>query len=446
MVYLLEIFQLLVYTGFGLLTLQTYFHLFLTPNKSRISQILCWVPFILWQCIWNILSRYGIRTPFLTNSILSLMTITGAGLLGYQESFRKSFIFSVSYFFLMLASEEIVWYSLQALGLGPAGKSAWWPPVLARLINAGLILLLYTMLHAKQMASSDEKETRHLLLFSACNMCVVYAIVASCENPSNSIRQESAAFSILVLFLSTLYVYRISWKIWDNMELRRQNEMYGYQINVWKNHQRELETKSMETRRVRHDLKQKLIYLHELAVQHDTDTLCHVIEQELNEYEKNLKPAVYTGNSAIDAVLNDKYKHAESCQIPVSFQLDIPAGLPFNDCDLCVLLGNLLDNACEASAYMPQQQRFVKVWLLFRLGTLRIQITNSFDGFLERRRDGSFHSRKKQDPSQHGFGLQSVRQIVKRYQGDISISTQDLVFTVDILLYPQENIHSPETK
>lgn len=76
------------------------------------------------------------------------------------------------------------------------------------------------------------------------------------------------------------------------------------------------------------------------------------IKSYLTELEGDLKrvePAVKTGNSMADAILNSKISLAKAKGIAVRADAHIPVTLSISDLDLCVLLGNLFDNAIEAA-------------------------------------------------------------------------------------------------
>ncbi len=55
-----------------------------------------------------------------------------------------------------------------------------------------------------------------------------------------------------------------------------------------------------------------------------------------------------------DAILNSKISLAKAQEIPVRVDAHIPVKLSISDLDLCVILGNLFDNAIEANCSYPK--------------------------------------------------------------------------------------------
>ena len=107
--------------------------------------------------------------------------------------------------------------------------------------------------------------------------------------------------------------------------------------------------------------------------------------------------------------------------------------------DLCVILGNILENAFNASTPVPQNQRRITVAMICQEGTVCIEVKNTFKGELVP--DGkSFYSSKEK--GRHGIGLSSVRSMAEKYSGDVWLNTEPgengvNVFSIQVLLFSQ---------
>ena len=109
----------------------------------------------------------------------------------------------------------------------------------------------------------------------------------------------------------------------------------------------------------------------------------------------------------------------------------IPVKLKTSEIDLCCILGNLFDNAIEASAKLPQDQRLIRVYMDMKNTQLYISITNfTAEGKLHKE-GGLFRSTKGEG---HGFGLKRIDAIVARLDGYISRNSEEGAFTTEILL------------
>ena len=100
--------------------------------------------------------------------------------------------------------------------------------------------------------------------------------------------------------------------------------------------------------------------------------------------------------------------------------------------DIYALLGNILDNAMEASEKRKKdEERVVSISTISKEGFIRIHEENFFDGDLIY--ENNVRKTTKQNKLYHGFGVKSIKLIAEKYHGDVSISTKDGKFILDIL-------------
>lgn len=103
------------------------------------------------------------------------------------------------------------------------------------------------------------------------------------------------------------------------------------------------------------------------------------VKSYLAELEQDLarvEPTVKTGNAMADAILNSKISLAKAKGIPVRADAHIPVKLSISDLDLCVILGNLFDNAIEASQQLPEGERMIRIYMDMKGSQLYISFTN----------------------------------------------------------------------
>ena len=107
--------------------------------------------------------------------------------------------------------------------------------------------------------------------------------------------------------------------------------------------------------------------------------------------------------------------------------------LPFRSADISILLGNILDNAIEASMQIEEEKRYIKYFMKYEVNTLIITVINAFNGDIIRNRDGKIITNKG-DPWNHGIGLESVKKVADRYHGSVVIETKSENFKIKIIL------------
>lgn len=161
---------------------------------------------------------------------------------------------------------------------------------------------------------------------------------------------------------------------------------------------------------------------------------------ELIAYLKQLDESLYeidrivrTGNLMVDAVLNSKLSLMRERSIRTDVSAHVPSEMKVTDPELCVLLGNLLDNAIEACGNLSEEEdRFITIYMDTLQNRFYISVINSMDG--KARRHGSTFLSTKPCGELHGFGLQRVDRIVKKYDGFLDRQSEEGVFATEILL------------
>lgn len=176
-----------------------------------------------------------------------------------------------------------------------------------------------------------------------------------------------------------------------------------------------------QARQARHDQRHQYAVLQGLAAQGNTPGVAAYLK-ELAGALPGLDYKTYCQNPAVNAVVNHYAAQAETAGINVDVRLDVPERLGrVSDSDLCVMVGNLLENAVEACC-RPGQPGGGR-WIRARAGLhgqnshrFVLVVDNSFEGALQADgATGGYLSLKR--PGQKGIGLQSVRAVCEKYDG-----------------------------
>ena len=204
----------------------------------------------------------------------------------------------------------------------------------------------------------------------------------------------------------------------------------SYQQELIQTHYAEVENMYKQIRGWRHDYRNHIQTMKAYAANGDLDA----IRNYLNELETDLATVdtvIKTGNPMTDAILNSKISLAKSKGIPVVADAHIPVKLTLSEIDLCCIIGNLFDNAIEASLKLPESERLIRVYMDMKNTQLYISFTNLTAGKKMSKVNGRFFSSKGDG---HGFGLVRIDTIVERLDGYISRNSEDGAFTTEILL------------
>ena len=204
----------------------------------------------------------------------------------------------------------------------------------------------------------------------------------------------------------------------------------AYQRELIETHYREVENMYRQIRGWRHDYRNHIQMMKVLAANGDMDAL-KVYLDELDTDLNTVDTVVKTGNPMADAILNSKISLARSRNIPTQVDAHIPVKLKMSELDLCCIIGNLFDNAMEASMALPEEKRMIRVYMDMKGTQLYISFTN-FTAAKKLSKVGKGFKTSKGEG--HGFGLVRIDDIVSRYDGYLSRNSEDGAFTTEILI------------
>ena len=153
---------------------------------------------------------------------------------------------------------------------------------------------------------------------------------------------------------------------------------------------------------------------------------------EINDITCEKKELSSSGNINIDSILNYKLQEAQSKGILISLELKIPYKLNISSLDTVVILGNLLDNAIEAS-FKVKNDKKIDIKIKYKNSILFIYISNTFNSSIIY--EGEKIRTTKEDKGNHGIGLVNIENILKKYNGTMKIYHTENKFNVDILMY-----------
>ena len=203
-----------------------------------------------------------------------------------------------------------------------------------------------------------------------------------------------------------------------------------YQRELIETHYTEVENMYRQMRGWRHDYRSHIQVMKAHAAAGDLEAVQAYLDK-LDADLTALDPAVRTGNAMVDAILNSKISLARSREISVRADANIPVALRLSELDLCVIIGNLFDNAIEASMALPAPERLIRVYMEIKGAQLYISFTNLTAAGKRKKVSGRFATTKGEG---HGFGLVRIDNIVERLGGYITRSSEEGAFSAEILI------------
>ena len=245
---------------------------------------------------------------------------------------------------------------------------------------------------------------------------------------------------ILCLF-SMIYCIKLYQETLTLYEERNRSMVLEKQIVSMEEHARELDRVYAGIRSMKHDMKNQLAVLNGLIHRKDNDKVLPDYLNQLNQTVGKLDFPFQTGSAVVDSLLSMKYH--EACEnIPgIQFEAEdliFSEKINIQPADLCIILGNALDNAIEACEKLEeragQEKCFIRLNSFYRQNMLLLTIENSYTGELTVGQDSLFPATTKPDRETHGIGMHNIKAAAERYQGGVSWKEEGNVFTLTVML------------
>ena len=211
---------------------------------------------------------------------------------------------------------------------------------------------------------------------------------------------------------------------------KREKQIETYQRELLDTHFQEVDTMYKQIRGWRHDYRNHIQTLKVLVENGNIEEVKEYLDK-LDVDLNTIDTVVKTGNTMADAILNSKISLAKSKNINVIVDAHIPIKLKTSELDLCVIIGNLFDNAIEASLALPENERVIRVYMDMKNTQLYISFTN-FTAVKKQKKINNLFTTTK--GSNHGLGLIQIDRIIKRLDGYLSRNSEDNAFTTEILI------------
>lgn len=184
--------------------------------------------------------------------------------------------------------------------------------------------------------------------------------------------------------------------------------------------------------RLRHDMKNHMIALEHLVKNRRWEQAGSYL-QEMAKAGSVETGEEATGSLVMDALLCHKRRQAAAEGICWQCDVRLSKDMPVNEMDLCIIAGNMLDNAVEASIRYGEtgaEQPFIYVYMGTVKKCLLLEVRNRthLTGGPETGRS------EKEDPKGHGLGLSNIQATAAAYNGAVHVDVEEGVFTISVLL------------
>ena len=232
---------------------------------------------------------------------------------------------------------------------------------------------------------------------------------------------------IFSIAMMNVFIFTISEILVRQNEKAQKMLLIETQNAAHQTHIKQLTQNHDQIRTMSHDFKQQVQELYTLCVGKQYDELLAKLSELSSRRSDNM--IVETGNIMLDSILTSKIETAETQKINFKRKLDVQAELDYINSEVCVLLGNALDNAIEACMRADNDtDKFIGMELTATPKQFLCHIINTI-GIMPQA-DGEFLKTAKDDSLHHGIGLQSMAQICDDIGGTLTYSYDEKHFNL----------------
>lgn len=391
------------------------------------------------------------------NAILYLLYLEITAFIVCKGSWKKK-LFTVLAFDVFIISLELVVVNVITLFKGEdinvivSSKEMSNIILIVTQMLASIILLfvIYIWKRQKDYNVSTVQWLGILLVSLGCFIAI--CILGAKALNENEISKGYIAVYVILVFINFIsYYYYIILAQKNKMEFQTKIQMK--QITMYEQWYEEIKNVRQESKSFVHDMNNHFGVMKKICEEgeNNPDKSISKIKDYLDslgmEY-KGLMANVESGNMALDAVVGIKKSYAMSKGINLETEIYIPKDMNCDSMDMVIILGNLLDNAIEACEKINENKK-ISLVIRYKCNNIFISIENTYNGKLGKAEGDNEQSAlpktTKGDFIHHGIGLQNVKNIVSKYNGDMSWSADSKIFRVDILIYqPEKRIKKDE--
>lgn len=279
---------------------------------------------------------------------------------------------------------------------------------------------------------SAEKDI-HLPIFYRIALGLVPVISIGCiyyvDVTATNLKMVIVIVAVSILFINILIFYLYN-SLMQFYSVSIEKKMMEQMVEVYANQLDLVRESEDRVKALRHDMKHHIIELQSMLNESESQKVYSYLT-DMEKFMLNPKEHVSTGNKEIDGVLNYLLQNAEQVLENMDIKISIPEGIYWKDFNVCVILGNLVDNAIRAAG--KSEEKYLKLDIQTKKGILLIYIENSYSGEIAKA-ETKFKTSQK-DFAIHGIGLENVKKIIERNGGEMKIDYRNNRFKVKVLLY-----------
>ncbi|MGG4445358.1 GHKL domain-containing protein [Brevibacillus porteri] len=368
-----------------------------------------------------------IPASLILSSMLSFLVIYSFAQ-SYTVEFKTKFTFSILYGVLVSLSYFIslyLFYSLDSVDFSftPISEQDQIANTKAILLGCMIMFAIIQIIRLFAKRRSFSLDNRYYVLF------LVIPVVSIYQLSILTYKDVYSFISVIGFLLLNVIIFYIFDNIVDKFQFMHEKSQLQHQMDYQDANYEKTVHSFKSIKRIIHDTNQQLLYIEECIKRNELEAAMEHIKATLNKVE-GAYHRVNTGNLVIDALVTNTLNIGQANGIRIDTKINLYSQeVNIDRYDLCVALGNMLDNAIEASKRVKiAEDRYILIKIYSTESTLLIHILNHMENEV-----AYLHS-EKPNVGFHGIGLTNIARICDKYGGHMTIETKYKEFNNMVLL------------
>ncbi|MEE1517385.1 MAG: GHKL domain-containing protein [Lachnospiraceae bacterium] len=292
------------------------------------------------------------------------------------------------------------------------------------------LLYIYIRKYHRRFRCINVRNSVFFTILLVIDTVIAMAIVSVYQNGMKEENKYIFAIMAIFVIIGMLFQLGTVFLLYSANSVYAENDalMKKY-LNDQKKHYEYLEMREEETKKFRHDVRnhmQMLYYLQQKGEYEEFDKYLELINFRIEEFGNSLT----VNNSIVDAIINKFYTEAMTKGINLRVKGKLPAICNIDAYDLCTVFSNVLSNAVEAVEKIENKEIFIEC--RYTDEEIIVIERNMFKNI------GQFKGNElftiKEDKERHGFGINNIKDAVKRNDGIVNIEVDKEQFCISIMM------------
>ena len=365
----------------------------------------------------------------LLSLFITLGILTAVAFYCFEDTIRRRILMIALYMLIISVADPLVIGLLCLANLGSpqdfleSGIGRYLGMIATDLIYLWLIGLMHRLINKR----IKDLPVKYWILIITIPIISIFIL----RNQIDTITASTMAinyFSLGIAVIGIVYINVMMFRFFESYEDKLKLQYFDTLKQQEDENNKLLALSHKQVREMKHDIENQLAVVGDLLRLKDYDSALVYLDK-LGTYVHKANRICYTGNNAVDSIVNIKGSMANSLGIDFICKVNIITSIMTDELDLCRIIGNALDNAIEGCERSSAGKKHIYFSINEEQDTLSLVVTNTCDEV-----NTDLLTSSKKISGLHGIGIGSIRSAAERLQGVSTFNYQDGIFTLRVVV------------